>query len=410
MDNARLQKYAELLVRAGGNVQKGQLVVIGCAVDDAYFGRMVQAAAYEAGASEVRIDWHDDQSTRAKYLHADNKIFDEYEDWRVSKFKEQDDKGAVYLHIRSTDPDYLAGVDPNRIKRFSKVAGEALKDHRALTMSSKLRWSIVALPSPAWAKKVFPNKPEAEAMELLWERILKGARADGEDLIGDWDKHRANFVNRVNYLNEQKFSALRFTTGLGSDFTLGLANNHIWEGGGDTDKTGIPFFPNIPTEEIFTMPNRLKAEGRVVASMPLSYNGNLIEGFEMTFKEGKVVSYKADKNQDTLKNIIEMDEGASRLGEVAIVANSSPIGQMNTLFYNTLFDENASAHLALGKAYPKNILEGDKFTTEELIALGANDSLVHVDFMFGTSDMCITGIHEDGKEVLFFENGEYVTI
>jgi len=407
MDKIRLQKYAELLVRAGGNVQKGQLVIIGCAVDDAYFGRMVEAVAYETGASEVRIDWRDDQSTRAKYLYADNKIFDEYEDWRVAKFKEQDDKGAVYLDIRSTDPDYLAGVDLDRINRFSKVAGEALKSHKSLTMSSKLRWSIIALPSPAWAKKVFPNKPEAEAMDLLWERILKGARADGENPVGDWEKHRENFVQHVNYLNAQKFSALRFTTGLGSDFTLGLAKNHIWAGGDDIGDDGIPFFPNIPTEEIFTMPDRLKAEGRVVASMPLSYNGTLIEGFEMTFKDGKIVSYKADKNQDTLKNIIEMDEGAARLGEVAIVANSSPIGQMNTLFYNTLFDENASAHLALGKAYPKNILDGDKFSVEELIAAGANDSLVHVDFMFGTSDMCITGIYEDGGEVVFFENGEY---
>jgi aminopeptidase len=406
MDN-KLQNYAELLVRAGGNVQKGQLVVVGCAVDNAHFGRMVQAAAYKAGASEVRMDWNDDQCTRATYLHADAKIFDVYEDWRVAKFKEQDDRGAVYLRILSTDPDYLAGVDPDRIKRLNKVAGEALKDHRALTMSSKLRWSIVALPSPVWAKKVFPDKSEAEAMELLWERIIKGARADGENPIGDWETHRNNFVNRVNYLNEQKFTSLRITTGLGTDLTLGLAKNHIWEGGGDTDKDGIPFFPNIPTEEIFTMPDRLIAEGRVVASMPLSHNGNLIEGFEMTFKDGKVVSYKADKNQDTLKNIIEMDEGASRLGEVAIVANSSPIGQMNTLFYNTLFDENASAHLALGKAYPKNIVNGSKLSDKELVAAGANDSLVHVDFMFGTSDMCITGIYEDGREVMFFENGEY---
>jgi len=408
MNEAGLKKYAELLVRAGGNVQKGQLVMISCAVDNAVFGRLVRDAAYEAGASEVRIDWLDDTTSRAVYLHGANEIFDEYPDWRVQKFKEQDDKGAVYLHIDSSNPDNLAGVDPDRLRRFSKVASQATKEHAKLTMSSTLRWSIVATPSPKWATKVFPNLSEDEAIDRLWQYVLKAARADGKDPIADWKTHDQNFAKRVEYLNSQQFSSLRFTTGIGSDFTVGLVENHIWAGGSDTDASGLPFFPNLPTEEIFTMPHREKAEGRVVASMPLSYQGNLIEGFEMTFKDGKVVSYKADKNQDVLKNMIEMDEGAARLGEVALVANSSPIGQMNTLFYNTLFDENASAHLALGKAYPKNMEGGDDLSTEELVAKGGNDSLIHVDFMFGTADMRIVGIKPDGTEVVFFDNGEYV--
>ena len=408
MNEAGLKKYADLLVRAGGNVQKGQLVIISCAVDNAPFGRMVRDAAYDAGASDVRIDWLDETTSRAMYLHGADEIFDEFPEWRVQKLKEQDDKGAVYLHISSSDPDNMKGVDPSRLQRFSKVANQATKEHATLTINSTLRWSIVATSSPKWAAKVFPDLSEAEAMNRLWQYILKAARADGADPIADWKTHDQNFTKRVNYLNEQQFSALRFTTGIGTDLTLGLVKNHVWAGGSEVAKDGVRFFPNLPTEEIFTMPHREKAEGRVVASMPLSYQGNLIEGFEMTFKDGKVVSYKADKNQDVLKNIVEMDEGAARLGEVAIVANSSPIGQMNTLFYNTLFDENASAHLALGKAYPNNMAGGDNLPLEELVAKGGNDSLIHVDFMFGTADMRIVGIKEDGTEVVFFDNGEFV--
>ncbi|MCL1843146.1 MAG: aminopeptidase [Defluviitaleaceae bacterium] len=408
MEKKKLEKYAELLVRSGGNVQKGQLVVVSCSVEDAYFGRLVQAAAYDAGAEEVRMDWSDDHCARQNYLRADGKIFDNFPQWRVDKFKEQDDRGAVYLHIRSSDPDLLAGVDPDRLRRFTKASRAATKEHTRLTMGSFRRWSIIALPSPAWAKKVFPGLPEAEAIERMWGCILKGARADGENPIADWEKHKNDFAKRVDYLNEKNFAKLKITTGIGTDITLGLAKNHIWEGGGDVDKGGIPFFPNMPTEEIFTMPDRNIAEGRVVASMPLSYQGNLIEGFEMTFKNGKVESFRADKNQAALANIIEIDEGGSRLGEVAIVANSSPIGQMNTLFYETLFDENASSHLALGKAYPKNIKGGDALSTEEFVAAGGNDSLIHVDFMFGTSDMCITGIDQDGSETQFYKNGDFV--
>ena len=408
MNETILKNYAELIVRSGGNVQKGQLVVISCSVDDAYFGRMVRDAAYDAGAAEVFIDWIDETSSRALYLRGADEIFDNYPQWRVQKFKEQDDRGAVYLHILSSDPDYLAGVDPSRLMRFSKVASAATKPHSALTMSSTLRWSIAAIPSPAWAKKVFPNLAEKDAVDKLWQYILKCSRADGANPIADWEAHKDSFTSRVNYLNAQQFKSLRITTGIGSDFTLGLVENHVWEGGGDYDKSGLPFFPNIPTEEIFTMPHREKAEGRVVASMPLSYQGTLIEGFELTFKDGKVVSYKAAKNEETLKNMVEMDEGAARLGEIAIVANSSPIGQMNTLFYNTLFDENASAHLALGRAYPKNIKNGDDLSQDDLLEKGGNDSLIHVDFMFGTPDMKIVGIKEDGTEVVFFDNGEYV--
>lgn len=407
MDKKLLKNYAALLVRSGGNVQNGQLVIIGCAVEDAEFGRLVQEAAYDAGASEVRIDWTDDQATRTTYLRAAGEIFDTFEQWRVDKLKEQDDRGAVYLRIVSNDPDALAGVDPDRLRRATKSANEAIKEHRRLLMGSFLRWSIIATPSVAWAKKVFPDLAEEKAVEKLWQYLLKGARADGENPIADWEKHKKSFDERVNYLNEKQFDALRITTKLGTDITLGLAKNHIWEGGGDQDKNGVHFFPNMPTEEIFTMPDRLRADGRVVASMPLAYQGNLIEGFEMTFKDGKVESFRAYKNEAALGNIIEMDEGSRRLGEVAIVSNTSPIGQMNTLFYNTLFDENASSHFALGKAYPKNLKGGDALSTEDFTKAGGNESILHVDFMFGTPDMNITGISADGAETQFYKNGDF---
>ena len=407
MTDAKLKKYAELLVRAGGNVQKGQLVVIGAGVDDAYFARMVRDFAYDAGASEVVINWEDDSSVREKYLRADSSVFDTYPQWMVDRFADYDKRGAVYLRINSSDPGLLSGTDADRRKRASKAASIATKEHSKLMMNSTLRWSVCAVPSPAWAKTVFPDLTEDQAMERLWECILKGARADGENPIADWAAHKQNFEAKLKYLNGKQFSALRITTGLGTNLTVGLVKNHRWVGGGGPDKKGIQFFPNLPTEEIFTMPDRNKADGTVVASMPLSYSGNLIEGIKIDFKDGRVVSYDASKNKESLANLIEMDEGSHRLGEVAIVSNSSPIGQMGILFYNTLFDENASAHLALGRAYPKNIEGGGDMTTEELEAAGGNDSLIHVDFMFGTSDMKIVGIEKDGTETVFFDKGEY---
>jgi len=408
MNNERLKKYAELLVRAGGNVQKGQPVIVSCSVDDAAFGRMVQECAYDAGASEVIMEWSDGFSTRSRYLRGSDELFDVFPQWNVDKFNYNDDRGAVYLRVESSDPDLLKGVDPSRLMRQSRAANTAAIKHMKRLMNNELRWSICAVPSPEWAKKVFPDLPEAEAVQRLWGHILKGARADGDNPIADWEAHKNNFTNRVDYLNKKQFNALRITTGIGTDITLGLVKNHVWAGGGDVSKDGVPFFPNLPTEEIFTMPDRNVANGRVVASMPLSYQGNLIDGFEMTFKNGLVESYSAKQGQEVLANIMEMDEGARRLGEVALVANSSPIGQMGTLFYNTLFDENASSHFALGKAYPNNMAGGDELSTEDLVAAGGNDSLLHVDFMFGTADMKVVGIAADGSKTTFLVDGEFV--
>jgi aminopeptidase len=300
----------------------------------------------------------------------------------------------------------LSGVDTDRIIRFSKVSRQNTKEHAARTMSNELRWSVLALPSLKWAAKVFPDISQDEAMDKLMDAILKGARADGADPIKDWKEHRKNFVGRLEYLNQNQFKSLRFTNSLGTDITLGLPENHEWAGGGDVGQDKVPFFPNIPTEEIFTAPHRNKADGKVVASMPLSYQGNLIEDFSITFKDGRAVEYSARTCEEILKSIIEMDEGSHYLGEVALVANSSPISQMGILFYNTLFDENASCHLALGKAYPDCVEGGSAMTEEELLKAGINDSLTHVDFMFGTADMKVVATAKDGSEVVIMENGE----
>ena len=403
-----IKKYAELLVRSGGNVQKDQPVIITSDVADADFARMVQNYAYEAGASEVVIDWLDDISVRTRYIRAADKTFDEFPQWRVDRYKYYDDKGAVYLHIRSSDPDLLKGVSPDRIQRYTKVSRQGTKAHSARTMSNELRWSLLAVPSPSWAAKVYPKLSESEAFDALWKAILKCARADGSDPIADWSAHRKTFEARKNYLNDKQFKSLHFTNSLGTDLVVGLPKNHEWQGGGDVGQDGVPFFPNMPTEEIFTAPDRNNIEGKVVASMPLSYQGNLIEDFNITFKKGEAVEYQAKEGEAILKNIIGMDEGSRYLGEVALVANSSPISQMGVLFYSTLFDENASSHLALGKAYPDCIKGGTKMSEDELAKAGINDSLLHVDFMFGTADMSVVGLDYDGKETVVMENGELV--
>ena len=402
-----LKNYASLFVRTGGNVQKGQPVIINSNIEASHFAHLVEEAAYDAGASQVSILWSSDASVRTRYFRAADEVFDEFPDWMVERFEYWDKKGAVYLHIASSDPDLLNGADPDRIRRLGIISSKKTKPHADRTMSYKLRWSICAVPSKGWAAKVFPDLPVDKAVEKLWELIIKASRADGDNPIEDWKKHRQSFVDRVNYLNEQQFSKLRITTGLGTDITLGLPKNHIWKGGGSYDKDGLPFSPNIPTEEIYTAPDRNVADGRVVASMPLSYRSSLIEGIELIFRDGVIVDYKAVSNQEALANIIETDEGAKRLGEIALVPKSSPITQMNTLFYNTLYDENASCHMAIGKAYPINIEGGADLSIDELAAKGINNSLVHVDFMFGTDDMSVVGIYDDGGEVVVFGDGEY---
>ena len=405
MDTQRQERYAELIVKKGANVQRGQKVVVRADIESADFVRLVVKAAYDAGASQVVMSWSDEAVTKMTYLRADDDVFKSVEPWRVQFFKDYDDAGACYINIISDDPDLLSGVDSERIKNTAKAVGDALTEHRRLIMGDHVRWTIAGVPSKAWARKVFPNLSDEDASLALWEKIMASARANG-DAIAAWDEHDGVFKAKIDFLNNSKFASLHFKNSLGTDLTLDLPARHYWKGGSSPATDGVFFFPNIPTEEVFTLPHSHTANGKVVASMPLTYNGVTIENFELTFADGKVVSHKAEKNEATLTNILELDEGARRLGEVALVPHLSPISQMNILFNNTLYDENASCHFALGKAYP--MVEGyDKLSKEEADKCGINDSITHVDFMFGTADLQITGTTADGKEVPVFVNGNW---
>ncbi|MDR1914843.1 MAG: aminopeptidase [Clostridiales bacterium] len=408
MTGEELKKLAKVFVRVGGAVQPGDVVVIACDTQDAPFARIVSEVAYDAGAKNVVYKWDDEECSRMRFLRAKDEVFDESNDWLAEYFKYYDDQDAVYLNIISNDPDFLAGVDPDRIGRGTVSRGKTLVKHRENTMSNKVRWSIVGLPSPRWAAKVFPTLPLNEAVERLGEAILKVSRAQVADPIRAWEEHNNNFKQRVEYLTKKNFKSLKFKNKLGTDLEVRLLPGHQWVGGRESSSGGRGFNPNIPTEEIFTAPYKFGVNGRVVASLPLSLYGNLIEGFEFTFENGKVVDFKAEKNEENLKKLIETDEGSKYLGEVALVPIDSPISREGVLFYETLFDENAACHLALGKGYAINLKDSDGMTKEEIAAVGLNDSLVHIDFMFGTEDMSIIGIEYDGTESDVFVNGLFV--
>ena len=408
MKQQDLVKFADVFVRMGGNVQKGDTVVITANLTDAPFVRAITQCAYDCGAREVVYRWVDQDCARMRFLRADFETFDEFPCWLKEFYSYYDAKQTVYLNVDSEDPDLLAGVEEERIRRNTISRGHGLKDHRNITMTNRVRWSVAGFPSDKWASKVFPGISEDEAVEKLWQAILRASRANGDNPVEDWHKHNENFKARKHYLNNKAFESLKIKNGSGTDLVIELPKGHIWLGGKEADSEGRFFNPNIPTEEIFTAPKRTGVNGRVVSSMPLSYNGVLIEGFEFTFKNGGVIDCKAETNEQVLKGLLKNDDGARYLGEVALVPFDSPINRQGILYYNTLFDENASCHLALGKAYPVNLKGSEALTPEELIDAGVNDSMVHVDFMIGTEDLSIIGVEPGGSETPVFVDGCYV--
>ncbi|WP_234124835.1 aminopeptidase [Clostridium hydrogenum] len=402
-----LKKYAELVVKVGVNIQKNQALVINSPIECADFTRLVAEVAYKAGAREVQINWKDDKLTRIKYLNAPEEIFEEYPDWQKEFFVSYAKKGAAFLSIAASDPEALKGVNPDRMVKADKAANSAIKEYVDRLMSDKNPWCVVSMPTKQWAKKVFPNCTEEEAVEKLGEAITETVRLNEKDPVSAWMKHKDNMIKSAGFLNKNNFKYLHYKNSLGTDLKIELPKNHLWLAASSRTPEGIEFIPNMPTEEVFTMPKRDGVNGKVVSSKPLNYNGNLIENFSLTFKDGRVIEYTAEKGCENLKSLIETDDGSHYLGEVALVPYDSPISNSNILFYNTLFDENASCHLALGKAYPTCIKDGEKMPEEELKTSGANDSITHEDFMVGTSDLSIIGITEDGKEVTVFENGNF---
>ena len=407
MDQKQIRKYARLAVQTGVNLQPGQTAMIYVAPDQYAFAEMVMEECYQAGAGHVMIEWTFQPATRMAYIYESLETLSKVPVWLEEKHKWMAEELPAHIHILSDDPDGLAGLDADKMQKAIVARNKILKKYRDLR-ENKDQWTIVAIPSPAWAAKVFPDLAEEEAMEALWKAIFSCVHISAEnDPVADWNQHNKNFLNRCDKLNGYAFERLEYHNGIGTDFTVELIPGVLWAGGGEYSLQGIYYNPNMPTEEIFTSPMAGKCEGTLVASKPLSYQGRMIENFSVTFKNGKAVSWKAEKGEDVLERIITMDEGSHMLGEIALVPESSSVSRTGVMFYETLFDENASCHVALGAGF-SNLLPGfEKMTMEEWHAAGINDSMTHVDFMVGTSDMKITGVTKDGKRVDIFVDGEW---
>lgn len=408
MEKEILQKYARAAVRIGANVQKGQMVVMSSPVEAYEFATLCVEEAYLAGAGRVEIRWHHGEINKLAFTYGETETLKEVPAWQVEQQRYAVEKKCCFIHIASELPGLLKDIDSQKLQAVSMSRQQAMEPFRYYTMSNVGQWTIVAVPNPVWAKKVFPELDEEQGVKALWNAILSASRIIGnDDPVEAWKQHNATLHKHSAILNEYDFAALHFKSANGTDITVGLAENHIWAGGQDTTTGGVPFNPNIPTEEVFTSPSRSKVNGTVVSSKPLNFQGKLIENFKLTFKDGVVVEYSAEKNEDVLKNLLDLDEGSRRLGEVALISYNSPISQSKLLFSNTLFDENASCHLALGAAYPNNIKDGAKMSKEELVAHDVNVSMNHCDFMFGTADLDVVGIKKDGTTVQIFKDGNF---
>jgi aminopeptidase len=407
MNKNLLEEYATLIVKTGINIQKGQTLVINSPIEGASFTRLIAQTAYQAGARDVVISWKDELFSKIRFINAPEEVFDEFPTWQKELYLSYVRQGAAFLSISASDPELMKDVNPERMVKAQKASTTSLKEYRERLMSNKNTWCVVSIPTSSWAKKVFPDLSESEAVERLWEEIFKAVRVDTDDAVTAWEQHKAKLKTSMDFLNSNEFKSLHFKNSLGTDVIVELPENHIWLGGSEYTPDGIEFIANMPTEEVFTLPKKTGVNGTVVSSLPLNYNGNLIEQFSLTFKAGKIVDFNAKKGYEILKNLIETDEGSHYLGEVALVPYDSPISRTKTLFFNTLFDENASCHLAIGKAYPVCIKDGENLEKEQLEKLEVNDSLVHEDFMIGTEDLEIIGITSEGKEIPVFKAGNF---
>ncbi|EXM39840.1 aminopeptidase [Ruminococcus albus] len=401
-----LRKYAQLIVRMGANVQRGQIVQLTAAVEQHEFAALVMEECYKAGAKKVNMNWSSDMQNRLDLLYAEQDTLAKVLPWEEEKMKQMVEDLPCRIFIVSDDPDALNGIDPKKISAVSQGRQAVFKPYRN-AIEGKHQWVIAAHPSEKWAKKCFPDAENA--VDKLWEAILKTVRvSEDNDPVADWQAHMDTIVTKAAWLNEQGFSSLEYKSSNGTDFKVTLIEGAKWEGAKDLNPlNGAEYIPNIPTEEIFTSPYAGKCEGTLVAVKPLSWNSQLIEDFSITFKDGKAVSCKAGKGQELLEQMIKMDDCACMLGEVALVPKESPVNQCGFLFYETLFDENACCHCALGMGFKEVLPDGDSLTVEQAKERGINDSIIHVDFMVGADDLSIDGIRPDGTRVAVFRNGTW---
>lgn len=403
----KLKDYAKLIVKKGINVQKGQPVFINCPVDLAYFVRVIAKESYEAGASEVYTNWVDDELTLLKYENAPMEIFETFPKWAVDRRKDFLDRNAAFISFHAENPSLLKDVDTKKILAASKAANIANKENSKYLMNDINSWCVVSAPVTGWAKEVFPEMDEKEAMDKLWKKIFYTTRCDLEDPIKAWDEHVDNMDSHAEYLNKKAFKYLHYTNKKGTDLKVELPKGHIWLSAGSTNAKGAVFIANIPTEEVYTLPLKTGVNGKLYSAKPLSYNGNLIDEMCFEFKDGKVVNYDAKIGKEYLDDMFAVDENGKYLGEVALVPHDSPISNSNIIFKNTLYDENASCHFAFGEAYPTCLENGSNMSPKELEEKGVNDSLIHVDFMVGTEDLNILGITEDNEEIQIFKDGNW---
>lgn len=404
----QIDKYVELVIQKGINIQKGQILVINSPVEVYDFTRKLIKQAYELGASEVVVHWNDEVVGKYKYVYGAEDIFDTFPEWQKESMEYYRKKGAAFLSVYATDPDILKEVDKTRVARFQKAKSLALKEYYENVMGNSNQWCVISVPTQAWAKRVFPELSTEVAILEMWKLILKIVRADKENPILEWENHLNTLKARMDYLNKKRFAKLIYRNSLGTNLEIGLPEGHKWISGGEKSKAGVEFVANIPTEEIFTMPHREKVNGVVVSSKPLIYGGSVIDKFTLTFKDGEVINYSAEVGEETLGKLLSMDENSKYLGEVALVEYDSPISKSERVFYNTLFDENASCHLAFGGAYPVCLENSEGQSEEELKERGMNNSLTHEDFMIGTEDMEIVGIDSEGRETIIMKNGNFV--
>lgn len=405
MNQDYLKNYARLLVETGLNIIPGDSLKISLSEESLPLVRLIADEAYKRGALRIYYDLRDDALTLSRYLHGSDESFASVPEYDVQAELARFEDRTHRLSISASDPELLKDVDSQRISAWRKTAGEAMRPVQELGMANKMKWCVAAVPSEAWAAQVFPDLAPAEAVDRLWELVFAVTRSNTEDPVQAWQEHDAALKHREAFMNDHRFAALRYEAP-GTSFEVGLVKHHVWVGGSSPFESGEAFMANIPTEEVFTMPDRNKAEGRLQATLPLSLNGRMVKDFWFEFKDGQVIDFGAAEGEAVLKELLDTDEGARRLGEAALVDVDSPIYRTGVLFKNTLFDENASCHFALGAAYSENLQGSGNLTAEEKLAAGMNDSLIHVDFMVGSEALNITGITEDGQEIPVMRNGK----